>query len=54
MSRTMPQVARAERVLCIVAVAVAQMQAGHKGPEERKVHFGLVKRLCSSSTHRVL
>jgi len=30
---------------CTVAVAVAQMQAGHKGAEERKVHFGLVRRL---------
>lgn len=42
----MPQVARAERVLRVaVAVAVAQVQVGHKGQEERKVHFGLVGRL---------
>ena len=39
---------------CTVAVAVVQMQAGHKGAEEPKVHFGLVRRLRSSSTHQVL
>jgi hypothetical protein len=48
MSRTMPQAVRA--CTFAVAIAVAQMQAGHKGVEERKVHFGLVVMLKLWST----